>query len=428
MTMNRRDFVGLMGAGAALGAAQLSGCAAPMGGESARGRVVVIGGGFSGSTTAKYLRHWAPGLDVTLVEPNQNFISCPFSNRVLGGSLTIEQLTVGYDKLQSVRGVRLVRDMATAIDADKKQVRLARGNPIPYDRVVVAPGIDFIYDQIPGLNNAAAQEQIRHAWKAGPETVALRRQLEAMPNGGVFVMWIPTSPYRCPPGPYERATQVAYYFKNHKPKSKVIILDANPDIQSKKGLFTKAWNEMYPGIVEYRPGSELQDVDVRTKTVKLLQGDVRGDVVNIIPPQRAGKIARDTGLANVNNRFCGVDWLTYESTAVKGVHVTGDSTQSAPGMPKSGHMANQHGKICADAIIALMGGRAVNDEPMIANTCYSWVSDREVVHVASVHQFDKAKKTMVAVPGAGGLSPAPSVKEGAFAMGWAEAIWDDMLG
>jgi NADH dehydrogenase FAD-containing subunit len=425
--MNRRDFMGLLGAGAAVGAAQLSGCATTMG-ETAKGRVVVVGGGFSGATTAKYLRHWAPGLEVTLVEPNQNFISCPFSNRVLGGSLTIQDLTVGYDKLQSVRGVKLVRDSATAVDLDKKQVRLANGNPIPYDRVVVAPGIDFVYDQIPGLNNAAAQQQILHAWKAGPETVALRRQLEAMPNGGVFVMWIPTSPYRCPPGPYERASQVAYYFKTHKPKSKVIILDANPDIQSKKGLFTKVWNEMYPGIVEYRPGSELQDVDVRTRTVKLLQGDVKGDVVNIIPPQRAGKIARDAGLANVNNRFCGVDWLTCESTVTKGVHVLGDSTQSAPGMPKSGHMANQHGKICADAIIALLSGRPVNDQPMIANTCYSWVSDREVVHVASVHHYDAKQKTMVAVPGSGGLSPAPSTKEGAFAMGWAHAIWDDMLG
>jgi NADH dehydrogenase FAD-containing subunit len=423
MNMNRRDFVKFLGAGATL---SLAGCA-EMPGAGAKGRVVVIGAGFSGATTAKYIRYWAPSIEVVLIEPSQKFVSCPFSNRVLGGSMTIEELTAPYDQLVSKRGVKLVHDTATAVDADKKQVRLAKGDPIGFDRLLVAPGIDFMYETIPGLNNPAAQERVLHAWKAGPQTVALRRQLESMRDGGVFVLTIPKAPYRCPPGPYERACQVAYYFKNHKPKSKVIILDGNQDIQSKKGLFTKVWNEMYPGLVEYRPNAEMEDVDAKTLTVKLLQGDVKADVLNVIPPTQAGKIARDAGLANVNKRFCGIDWRSCESVVAQGIHVTGDSVQGAEGMPKSGHMANQHGKICADAIVALMSGREVNDEPIIANTCYSWVSNRETVHVASVHAYDKEKKTLVPVKGAGGLSPAPSVKEGLFAMAWLDAIWDDML-
>ncbi len=220
---------------------------------------------------------------------------------------------------------------------------------------------------------------------------------------------------------------MAYYLNNAKPKSKVLILDANDDIQSKKGLFTKAWNEKYPGIVEYRPNSELLDVDALINTAKLLGEDVKADVLNIIPPQRAGRIAQAAQLANVNARFCGVDFLTYESQVAKNIHVLGDSIQAAPGMPKSGHMSNQQAKICADAVIALMTGRPVNDEPMIANTCYSWISGDEVVHVASVHRYDKEKKTMVTVPGSGGLSAAPSAKEGKIALGWAKNIWSDTL-
>lgn len=425
MTMNRRDFVSLLGVGAALGVASLAGCATTP--PRTAGRVVVVGGGYGGATAAKYIRLWEPAIEVILVEPNANFVSCPFSNRVLAGTMKIEELTLGYERLESARGVKLVRDEVTAVDADQRRVRLAKGDPISYDRLILAPGIDFMYEAIPGLDNAAAQERVLHAWKAGSQTVALRKQLEAMPDGGVYALWIPKAPYRCPPGPYERASQVAYYFKNHKPRSKVLILDSNDDIQSKKGLFTKAWQERYPGIVEYRPNSELLDVDAKTYTAKLLGGDVRADVLNVVPPQRAGRIAQAAGLTNVNARFCGVDFLTYESAVAKSIHVIGDSIQAAPLMPKSGHMANQQAKICADAVIALMTGRAVNDEPMIANTCYSWISDSEVVHVASVHKYDQEKKTMVTVAGAGGLSPAPSATEGEIALGWAESIWSDTL-
>jgi sulfite dehydrogenase len=324
--------------------------------------------------------------------------------------------------------VRLLRSQAEAIDPGKRTVRLADGQSVSYDRLVMAPGVDLVYDELPALKSAAAQERILHAWKAGPQTLALRKQLEAMRDGGVYALCIPKSPYRCPPGPYERACQVALYFKNHNPRSKVLILDANDDVQSKKGLFTAAWSGPYKGIVEYRPNSELVDVDVAASTAKLQFENVKADVLNVVPPNRAGDIARQAGLVTANDRWCGVNWLTMESLAVPGIHVLGDSTLSAPAMPKSGHMANQHGKLAADAIIALLTGRAVNPEPILSNACYSWISDRDVVHVASVHAYDAGQKTLVPVKGAGGLSPSISSREAEFAMGWAHSIFADALG
>jgi NADPH-dependent 2,4-dienoyl-CoA reductase/sulfur reductase-like enzyme len=255
----------------------------------------------------------------------------------------------------------------------------------------------------------------------------LRKQLEAMPDGGVYAITVPRAPYRCPPGPYERACQVAWYFSRHKPKSKVLILDANEDVVSKKGLFTKAWTERYPGIVEYHPNSELAGVDARTLTARLAFDDVRADVLNVVPPQRAGRIALDTGLVNANNRWCSVDFLTYESTAVPGVHVLGDAIMAAPQMPKSGHMANQHAKVCAAAIIALLHGERVNPQPMLTNTCYSFVSDKDVIHVASVHGYNAGNKTMEILPGASGVSAAASEQEGRYAESWGLNIWNDML-
>lgn len=425
MRISRRDFVKLAGASFA-GAAGISGCAGGGGGRGS-GKVVVIGGGFGGATAAKYIKLWASGIDVTLVEPNQNFISCPFSNRVLGGSLALDRLTRSYDKLQSGRGVRLIRDRAIAVDTASRTVRLAGGETLSYDRLVVSPGVDFIYDDLAGLKSAEAQQRVLHSWKAGPQTLALRKQLESMRDGGVYALCVPKAPYRCPPGPYERACQVAFYLKQHKPRSKVLVLDANEDVQSKKGLFMAAWNGPYKGLVEYRPNSELVDVDARTMTAKLQFEDVRADVLNVVPPNRAGDIARDAGLITANQRWCGVDWRTMESVAVPGVHVLGDATLSAPTMPKSGHMANQHGKLAADAIVASLTGREINQEPIISNTCYSWVSDTEVIHVASVHAYDAGQKTLLPVKGAGGLSAAASVKEGEFAMGWVNSILSDAL-
>ncbi len=421
MSMQRRDF---LRASALAAAAGLAGCAG-MHGSGSRGRVVVVGGGYGGATAAKYVRLFDPSIEVVLVEPNEAFVSCPISNLVLGGFKTLADITTPYTGLTSHHGVRIVRDMATAIDVDKKQVRLAHGAPLPYDRVIVSPGIDFMAGAIPALASAEAQERVPHAWKAGPQTVALRRQLEEMPDGGVYILAIPASPYRCPPGPYERACQIAAYFKAKKPKSKVLVLDANGDVTSKGPLFKKAWAELYQGIIEYRPNSRAVDVDLRAGVVKLEVEDVKGNVLNVIPPMKCGKIA--DAFITANNRWCEVDWITYESKAAKGVHLIGDSTLSAPGMPKSGHMANAHGKACAAAVVALLNGEAPNPSPTLTNTCYSFVSDTQVVHVASVHKYDAAARTMKAVPGSGGVSPARNELEADFALNWARNIWADTL-
>ena len=426
--MQRRGFLQTAGAGTALaGLGLLTGCAS-IGGTAPK--VVVVGGGYGGATAAKYLRLFSEGrVDVTLVEPNASFVSCPISNLVVGGHKTMADITVPYDNLQRRHGVKVVRDRVERVDAEKRTVTLASGATLPYDRLIVSPGVDFMYERIPGLNTAAAQEKVLHAWKAGPQTMALRRQLEAMPDGGTYALTIPQAPYRCPPGPYERACMVASYFKVHKPRSKVVIFDANDDLVSKKGLFTKAWDEHYKGIIEYRPKHKVIDVDAATNTLKFeFNDDFKATVANVLPDMRAGEIAVKTGLATANNRWCEVDFLTFESKAVKNVHVLGDAIQIAPLMPKSGHMANQHAKTCAAAVVALLAGQAPLPLPLYANTCYSFVTAKDVVHVASVHRYDAAQKTRLVVPGSGGVSSAASELEGFYAMGWARNIWADSLG
>jgi NADPH-dependent 2,4-dienoyl-CoA reductase/sulfur reductase-like enzyme len=367
-------------------------------------------------------------IQVTLVEPNDYFMSCPISNLVIGGSKTMADITTPYDNLTKRHGVKVVKDRVNSIDADKRVVKLAGGAELAYDRLIVSPGVDFMWETLPGMNKPGAKDQVMHAWKAGAQTLTLRQQLMAMPDGGVFAMTIPLAPYRCPPGPYERACQVAEYFSKAKPKSKVLILDANEDVTSKGALFKKAWTDRYKGIIEYRNKHNVTDVDVATKTLKFeFNDDLKASVLNVIPAMRAGDIAVNAGLATANKRWCEVDFLTFESKAAKNVHVLGDSIQIAPGMPKSGHMANQHGKTCAAAVVALLTGSQVNNMPIYNNTCYSFVSSDEVVHVASVHRYDAEKKTMLTVPGSGGLSQAANALEAVYAMAWAQNIWADSL-
>jgi sulfide dehydrogenase [flavocytochrome c] flavoprotein chain len=418
--MRRRDF---LRAGVTSLAAVASGCAALVHGP-AKARVVVIGGGYGGATAARYARMLDPSIEVVLVEPNEAFVSCPLSNMVLGGFRTMADITVPYGGLAG-RGVRVVRDFATAVDMEKRQVRLARGDPVAFDRVILSPGVDFIWSELPAMAGADAQARVLHAWKAGPQTAQLRRQLEAMPDGGVFAISIPEAPFRCPPGPYERACQVAAYFKAQKPRSKVLILDANDDVLSKGALFKRAWADLYPGMIEYRPNSKAIDVDVRANAVKLEFGDVKADVLNVLPPMRAAAIAEP--FVTVNRRWCEVDWISNESKAAPGAHILGDALQAAPAMPKSGSMANGHGKNCAAAVVALLANEPPNASPTLVNTCYSMVSDRLAVHVASVHKYDARERTMKAVPGAGGVSPAMNELEGRYAMNWARNIWADAL-
>jgi sulfide dehydrogenase [flavocytochrome c] flavoprotein chain len=436
MTMQRRDW--LLGA-SALGLGSLTGCASDTGAAltstsggrvPAKARVLVVGGGYGGATAAKYVRLFSEQkIDVVLVEPNDAFVSCPMSNLVIGGSRTLADMTARYDTLGSKHGVRVIKDMVASIDPVKKVAVLASGPTIAYDKLVLSPGVELMWDSVQGLRAAQGEGRILQAWKAGPETVALRKQLEAMPDGGTFAITIPLAPYRCPPGPYERACQVASYFKAAKPKSKVLILDANPDVTSKPALFKKVWAEQYAGMVEYRNQHNATAVDARTNTVKFeIQDDVKADVLNVLPPMRAGAIAVQTGLANSNARWCNVNYQTFESTAAKDIHVLGDSIQIAPAMPKSGHMANSHAKVAAAAIVAELSGWEINAAPMLTNTCYSFVDAKNVIHVASVHEYVAAEKTFKTVAGSGGVSSAANEQEGNYAWNWARTIWADALG
>lgn len=414
---------------AALAASAL-GCLTPRQARAAApARVVVIGGGYGGATVARYLRSWSRGaVDVTLVEPDAAFVSCPLSNLVVAGYRQMADITLSYDALGRSHGVTHVRDTAVAIDAAKRTVRLARGATLLYDRLVLSPGVEMQTSAIPGLAMPGG-EQVVHAWKAGPQTETLRRQLAAMRDGGTFAITIPLAPYRCPPGPYERACLVADYLKQHKPRSKVLILDANPDITSKGALFRQVWESRYKGMIEYRPQHETVDIDPATRTIKFdVQDDERADVVNLLPPQRAGAIAVSAGLATANGRWCEVDFLTMASQVAPEIHVLGDAVQIAPLMPKSGTMANQHGKVAAAAILQLLAGRAPDPTPVYTNTCYSFTSATEAIHIASVHRYDAAEKTMLTVPGSGGLSTSPSELEGRYGVAWARSIWADMLG
>jgi sulfite dehydrogenase len=320
----------------------------------------------------------------------------------------------------------VVNDEVTAVDAAKKLVRLERGGDLSYDRLVVSPGIDFTFAEIQDYETAMKAGKVLHAWKAGQQTVDLRRQLEQMRDGGVFLLSIPPAPYRCPPGPYERASVIADYFKRAKPRAKVLVLDANPDITSKAPLFKAAWKDLYGGIIEYRGNSMAVGIDAATSTVKLEVEDVKGDVLNVIPPQGAGDIARKAGLITTNNRWCDVDWRTMESKAAPGIHVLGDATLSGPAMPKSASMANNHAKIAVAAIVEILSGRT--PAPVqILNTCYSFVSEKEAIRVSSVHAWDDKDRTLKAVPGSGGVSAARSEAEGSYAWSWARNIWADSL-
>jgi sulfide dehydrogenase [flavocytochrome c] flavoprotein subunit len=421
---SRRGFTGLIGASAAAAALPRRARA------ETRARVVVIGGGFGGATAAKYLRLLDSGIEVTLVEPNPAFFTCPFSNLVLGGLRPMSAIRHGYDTLAGKYGVKLVQASAAAVDPVKKSVTLAGGGTLDYDRLVMAPGIDFKWGAIAGYDEAASL-RIPHAWKAGPQTELLAKQLEAMADGGLVIISAPADPFRCPPGPYERASLIAHYLKTRKPRSKILILDAKQNF-SKQGLFTAGWTKLYGDMIKWVPVSgdgKVVRVDAAAMTLESEFGEKhKGAVINVIPPQQAGAIAHKAGVADASG-WCPIHATTFESKLRKDIHVVGDATIASP-MPKSGFSANSQGKIVATALVAAFNGKTPTS-PSLANTCYSLVGPNYGISVAAVYRAEGDK--LVAVEGAGGVSPASvpdsfREEEARYAEGWYASITSDCFG
>lgn len=410
--MSRRQALRLFLGGAAAALSPLS-----LRAQTVAPRVVVVGGGFAGATVAKYLRLWGGNVQVTLVEPNPTHIACIGSNLVLNGMSDLQALTLPYTALQNKYGVNVVQDSAVGIEPINRRVTLGSGATLEYDRLILAPGINFVAP--PGWN----QEVMPHAWQAGPQTLLLRQQLAAMPSGGVFVMTVPPAPYRCPPGPYERACVVADFVSKNKPGSKVIVLDANPGITAEPQTFSTAFNGLYANVIEYHPNVAVNEADSQSMTLKTNIGDIRGSVVNLIPRQRAGKIVMSSGLVDPGKSWASVDPLTYESRIVPGIHVLGDS--QATGQPKSGHMANAQAKVCADAILRAFEGLPPDPYPKTNSACYSPITDRTASWLTVVFGYDSFTQTMKAVPGTLQEAPAPTAENFKQMTAWAANLFAD---
>ncbi len=430
MTINRRDFLKTTAGTAGVAAvASLGGCATYLSGNYAP-NIVVVGAGFGGSTFAKYMKTWYPKAIITVIEPNDHFTSCPFSNTVLAGINQMQDIEMPYTYVHKMVDA-WVKDTVTAIDNKKQTVTTAGGKTFPYDRLVLAGGVELLFDKVQGYN-AEAQKTIKHAWKASADqTGTLRKQLEAMPDGGTFVMSVPMAPYRCPPGPYERACMVASYFKQAKPKSKVIILDGNPDIASKKPLFEAAWKKHFGyktdnSMIDYRPNNQPRAVDAAKMMVSTEFDDVKGDVINVVPPMRAATICGMAGVRDGNNgNWCTIDYRTFESKVVKNIHILGDSALT--NFPKSGSVANNTGKMCAYALSEMFSGRSVDPAPVVTNTCYSGTGMGTAFHVATVFRWNEEKQSMVPPKDANGISAEESELEMAYMESWAKNVWADTL-
>jgi sulfide dehydrogenase [flavocytochrome c] flavoprotein subunit len=423
----RRDFLRDLSSAAAL--AWLGVPAAEERLRNTTGRVVVVGGGFGGATCAKYVKRLAPKLNVTLVERDTSYLTCPFSNAVIAGFKPLGSLRQRYDVLRRDHDVKVMHDTALRVDAAARSVTLRNGSTLRYDRLVAAPGIDLQWGSPEGYDETASRV-MPHAWKAGEQTEILRKQLQLMPKGGTFAIVVPKSPFRCPPGPYERASLVAHYFKRHKPRAKILILDANEKF-SKQALFQQAWAALYPEMIEWVPISEdgaVRRVGLKTMTLFTEAEQHRVAVANVIPAQRAGRFAIDNGLAD-SSGWCPIDPRTFESTLIPAVHVIGDACIAEP-MPKSASGANSQAKACALAILAYLDGATPND-PSLHNTCYSLVADDYGISINAIYRVQD--KTITAVAGAGGLSPeqasaAVRRKEARYTHGWYHSIVADSFG
>ncbi|MPZ40464.1 MAG: NAD(P)-binding protein [Rhizobiales bacterium] len=421
--VSRRDFLKRTTASAA--AVTIS---APAIAEGAPGRVVVVGGGFAGATCARALKRINPRISVTLVEASHAFTACPFSNNVIAGLRELKAQQFDYKRIEG-SGIEVTFEPATRIDTDARTVVLSDVARVPYDRLVLAPGIDIRWDGLSGYTEAAA-ERMPHAWRAGEQTLLLRKQLESMEDGGLVVISAPANPFRCPPGPYERASLIAHYLKTRKPKSKILILDAK-DAFSKQSLFLAAWKELYPDLIEWVPlskGGRVTSVDPSTNTLTTEFGSHKAAVANVIPPQKAAHIAAVVGAANKTG-WCPIDPVTFESKLQENIHVIGDAS-IAGGMPKSAFAANSQAKACAAALAKLLAGEKP-EEPKLINTCYSLVAPDYGISVAGVYEPRNGQLTDV--KGAGGVSPANAPRsarqlEANFANGWFKTITEEVFG
>ena len=381
-------------------------------------RVVVIGGGFAGATAAKYLRHWSPNTQVTLVEPNSQYHSPILSNLILNGQTNLNNLTFNYNKLSQKYGVNVINDWVQGIDNASNQVELSSGQKLPYDRLIVAPGISF--KTVSGHDIS----KVPHAWKSGAQVQLLKQQLDAMPAGGAFVMTIPPAPYRCPPGPYERACLIADYLKRNKPGSKVLVLDANPDIQAEKHVFSHAFDVTYAGIIDYQTNINLEAVDSNQRIAVTSSGDFQADVLNVIPTHAAGNIISSAGLANSSNGlWADIDPLSYESTAASNIHIIGDSQGTS--QPKAGHIANAEAKVCADAVIRLLGGSQPYPTPKTNSACYSPISTNSASWATVVYKYNPMTKSMKPVPNSGGVSDSASSRNYQDMFNWSKNLFSD---
>jgi sulfide dehydrogenase [flavocytochrome c] flavoprotein subunit len=425
----RRQFIKLLG-GSGLALASINPLSVLAQGNSPSARVVIVGGGFGGATCARYLNKFDPALAITLVTPVKRYTTCPFSNAVMSGMRDLDSISHGYQAHEK-RGVNVVYDTVTQVDAAGKKVALSDGSSLPYDRLVLAPGIDFRWDDVDGMS-AGDAEVIPHAWQGGPQTTLLRDQLVAMPDGGTFIIAPPGNPFRCPPGPYERVSLVAHYFKQQKPKSKILILDAKSKF-SKQPLFMQGWEKLYPGMIEWvsgDTGGRIDMVDVKNRTLHTEAGGKhKGDVINFIPPQTAGPIVHTAGLTNADG-WCPVNQKTFESNIHPGIHVIGDASIAGK-MPKSGFAANSQAKVCAAAIVSAVHGTAL-PEPSYVNTCYSLVSPDYGISVAAVYRYSE-DKGIYKVEGSGGVSPKDADAnfrqlEARYARGWYDSITADSFG
>jgi NADPH-dependent 2,4-dienoyl-CoA reductase/sulfur reductase-like enzyme len=410
--LNRRQLLKSLGAVSAIAAFPSIVKAA---GE--RPHVVVIGGGFAGATAAKYLRHWSTVVDVTLIEANANYNSCILSNLVLNQQIDLSRITFNYNTLSQRYGINVINNWVEGVDSQAQTVFLRGGERLNYDRLVIAPGVQFL--PVDGLDS----NKVPHAWKAGEQTLLLQQQLAAMPNDGHFVLTVPAAPYRCPPGPYERACIVADYLQRHKPNAKVTVLDANADITAEAHNFHHAFDVTYQGRVNYVPNAVLEGVDSEQRIAFTNFGEYRADVLNVIPPQSAGELVHSAGLANVAEHWAGVNPLSYESTAVANIHVIGDS--QGTGQPKAGHIANAEAKVCADAILRLLNNLSPYGSPVTNSACYTPISADTATWLTAVFAYDAASGSMKPVPESSGAASAPSQKHYRRMFDWADNLFAD---